>query len=67
MNKLLKTIIAVMAGVDIVMTIITPIFVSLMFINFADLTEFKLNLVFGIGLISTLFRSIKIGLFNFIK
>jgi len=67
MNKLTKTIIAILGGIDAVMTIVTPAIVSLLWIAYSDLEGPSLWLVLSIGLISTIFKSIKIGLFNLIK
>ena len=62
MNKLLKIGIALMGGVNVMFSIFIPIaLVFLILINF-DLSEQAQTTLLLIGLISTLYRAIDIGI-----
>lgn len=60
MNKLTKILIAILAGIDVTITIFTPILLSTIWIN---IFEFNTGsyFIFGLGLFASLFRAIKVG------
>ncbi len=60
MNKKLKAIIAVLGGCDLIFGITIPIFISLLIINTVQLTQFNSVIILIIGLLSTMFRAIKV-------
>lgn len=55
-----KIILAILAGVDVTITIFTPIILAVIWIN---ISGFNLNsyFVYGLGLLATIFRAIKVG------
>lgn len=60
MNKLIKTTIAILAGVDVTITIFTPIILAAIWVSIAGLSSSS-YFVYGAGLLATLFRAIKTG------
>ena len=60
MNKLTKTTIAILAGVDVTITIFTPIILAAIWVSIAGLS-ISSYFVYGVGLLATLFRAIKTG------
>ena len=62
MNKTLKTIIlAVLGGIDTVIYMFTPIILAAIWITIAGLDNWMSYFFYGLGLLSTLWRGIKIG------
>ena len=62
MNKLETTTLAVLGGIDAVITMVTPIILVTLWINEVNIFNgWKFYLLMGIGLLATLFRAIKIG------
>lgn len=61
MNKILKVLLAVVGGIDVVVSMFMPIIVATLWINLFGLVDWRSYLIFILGLFSTLFRSIKIG------
>ena len=61
MNKLLKILLAILAGIDITIYLFTPILISTLWINIFGLNNFGSYLISILGLLSTLFRAIKVG------
>jgi len=61
MNKILKIFLAIIGGVDVIVTILIPIFIGALWINVAGLIDWKVYFFFTLGLISALFRAIKVG------
>lgn len=60
MNKLLKFIISVLAGIEVVFYLITPIVISAILVVFST-NEITTTLINVGGLLATLYRGIKIG------
>ena len=60
MNKITKIILAILAGVDVTITIFTPMILAAIWISIAG---FNLGsyFVYGLGLLATIFRAIKVG------
>ncbi|MFP4457158.1 MAG: hypothetical protein ACLFPS_05805 [Clostridia bacterium] len=65
MNKALKTIIAIMGGIDTFVYIFTPFLLVLIFNKFFNIIGWRVVAFWAVGLISILFRAIKVGLFKF--
>ena len=61
MNKIIKTIIAVLGGMDATISIIIPLVVAILWVTVTGLTDWTSYLFYGMGLLATLFRAIKIG------
>ena len=61
MNKTWKILLSVMAGVDAVIYMVTPIILSVVWITLRGLDDYGTALFFALGLIATTFRAIKIG------
>ena len=61
MNKTTKIILAVLGGIDVTIYILTPIILSVIWMNIAGLENSLTYLFFALAGLSTLFRSIKIG------
>ena len=61
MNKALKILISIFAGVDAVMYMFTPIILAVVWVTLRGLNDFGTFFFFSLGLIATTFRAIKIG------
>ena len=61
MNKTLKTILAVLGGIEAAFSIAIPILLSLLWINFSGLSGISSEFVLGAGMLASLFRAIKVG------
>jgi len=61
MNKSETVLIAILGGVDAVITILTPILLSFLWISYANLFGWKAYLFLAVGFLATLFRGIRIG------
>ena len=61
MNKLIKIILAILAGIEAVVYIATPILLSTLLVTLLNTTGWKLYFFYIICLLATLFRAIKIG------
>lgn len=61
MNKATKILLSTMGGVDVVVYTITPIFISLLWVNTFGLSDIGTYTMYCAGLISSVFRGIKIG------
>lgn len=61
MNKKIKITLAVLGGIDTTIYLFTPIILAALWVSVAGLGDWKSFFFYGIGLLSTLFRSIKVG------
>jgi len=61
MNKKTKIILAILAGIDTTITMFTPILLVVLWMSVVELSIWKTYFIFGMGLLATLFRAIKIG------
>ncbi len=61
MNKLLKIILSILAGIEITFYLATPIIVAALWVIVNGLNDWTTYIFYGIGLTATLFRAIKIG------
>ena len=61
MNKLFKIILSVLAGINIIVEILTPILLAAIWINISPLEIWKEILIYSLGGLASFFRSIKIG------
>ena len=61
MNILKKISLAILGGVDVVVYIFTPILLSLIWVKLFGLYYWGDYLVYTIGLISSIFRGVKMG------
>jgi len=61
MNKPLKILLSVLAGIDVTINIFTPIILVAIWISLAGTDSVLDLLFFGLGLLATIFRAIKIG------
>ena len=60
MNKTIKIFLATIAGIDVTLTIFTPILLVTLWISVSGF-NFLSYLLYGLGLFATLFRAIKVG------
>lgn len=58
MNKFNKAILSILAGMDALFYIITPLLVSILWISFTGLSQW---LFYTIGICAMIFRAIKVG------
>ena len=61
MNKSIKIILAIFGGVERTFFMFSPMLLGTIWINISELDSMGSYLVFGIGLIASLFRAIKVG------
>ena len=59
MNKILKIIIAILGGIDVVFNIFIPISLILILVSLVDLSNFNFWVLISIGFLSTIYRVIK--------
>ena len=50
-----------MGGVDVVVYMITPIFISLLWVELFGMSDIETLIMYGAGLVSSSFRAIKVG------
>ena len=61
MNKLSKILLSILAGIEAVFYIFSPILLVALWVNIFGLYDFGSSLVYMIGLFATVFRAIKVG------
>jgi len=61
MNKIIKIILAILAGCSVIMEIITPIAIALFWGFFFNLSQTFSTMILIIGGLGTLFNAIRIG------
>ena len=59
MNKLIKIFVAILGGVDVVFSFLSPVLIVLLVINTLILSTFEQTLIILIGCLATLYRGIK--------
>lgn len=52
-------VIAILGGLDVLISIITPLMLALIWIRLSGLSEFSSYLIYVVGLLATFFRAIK--------
>jgi len=62
MNKLSKILIAILGAIDVVASILTPILLVLVFVKVFGFNGWGSYLLYGVGLVSGIFKAIKVGL-----
>ena len=67
MNKLLKILLATLAGIETVFSIGLPILVSLLWVRIGGLTNWSSYVLLSAGILASIFRGIKTGLMGFVK
>ncbi len=61
MNNLLKILLATLAGIEAVFYLVTPILISLIWVNLSSFNSFGTYAMYSAGLLASVFRGIKIG------
>ena len=61
MNKFNKVILAVIAGIEVTFNLFLPVIVAALWVRTSGLTDWTAYFFYGIGLISTFWRAIKLG------
>ena len=61
MNKFLLVILAILGGIEVVFTIMTPIIIAIFWVTIIGIENWTSYIFFGVCLVATLFRAIKIG------
>lgn len=61
MNKIIKAIITILGGVNIVFNMFIPVAVGLLLINYFAFDEAKNVLIMVVAMISTFYRAIEVG------
>lgn len=65
MNKFKLIILSILGGCDVVFTLFTPIILASLWVSITGLSSWSAYFIFGLGLLATLFRAIKILLKGF--
>jgi len=65
MNKIIKIIIAILGGIDIFVYVVTPIFLLFLWQEIFGVAGWTGYVFYGLGLLATLFRGIKIGILKY--
>jgi len=61
MNKLQKILIGILGAVDVVFSFFMPIAVAILWINMTSYQGIGSYFIYGLGLLSSIFRAIKTG------
>ena len=61
MNNFNKVILSILGGIDVTFYIISPILISILWVNVFYINKMGLNMIYAIGLFSSIFRGIKVG------
>ena len=61
MNKIQKILLAILAGIETVVYLITPILLVILWVKVNSLSDWTIYLFWGLGLLATLFRGIKVS------
>jgi hypothetical protein len=61
MNKFKKVILSILGGIEVTFTMFTPIILAALWVTVSSLENWTEYFIYGIGLLATLFRAIKIG------
>ncbi len=61
MNKFSVIILAILGGIEVVFTIFTPIVIAIFWVKIIGIENWASYVFFGMCLLATLFRAIKIG------
>lgn len=61
MNKFKKIILSILGGIDVTFYMFTPILIAVLWVRLSTLENWTEYFIYGIGLLSTIFRAIKIG------
>jgi len=61
MNNLLKILLAILGGIETVFYMVTPILISLIWVNISSFNSFGTYTMYSAGLLASVFRGIKIG------
>lgn len=64
MGKLKTVLLAILGGVDVTVYMFTPILLAALWVAVAGLNDWTSYFFYGIGLIATLFRAIKVGFYK---
>jgi len=60
MNKLMKVLLSILGAIDVIFTIATPMIIAAIWISITGLDTWNSYFFYGVGLLSTIFRAIKI-------
>lgn len=61
MNKFKKIILSILGGIDVTFYMFTPILIAVLWVRLSTLENWTEYFIYGIGLLATIFRAIKIG------
>jgi len=64
MNKLFKILISVLAGINVIIEILTPIILAAIWINISPIDNWKEILIYSFGGLASFFRAIRVGWFK---
>jgi hypothetical protein len=63
MNKTIKSLLAILGGVEAIFNIVAPILIVLLWLKVMPVNEFGTYVLYAAGIITSVFRAIKIGWF----
>ena len=61
MNKVSTVLLAILGGINVTIDMFMPILVAALWIDLNGLNSWTAYLFYGLGLLATLFRAIKVG------
>lgn len=61
MGKLKTTLLAIIGGIDVTISMFTPILIAALWVKVGGLDDWTSYFFYGLGLFATLFRAIKVG------
>jgi hypothetical protein len=60
-NKFKTIVLSILGGIDVTISIFTPVILAALYVTIFGLIDWKGYFFYGIGLLATLFRAIKVG------
>lgn len=61
MKKFKRIMISILGGIDVTFYMFTPIILAVVWVRIVGMTDWTEYFFYGIGLLSTIFRAIKVG------
>jgi hypothetical protein len=61
MKKITRILLAILGGIDVTISIFMPIIIAALWVSVAGLDNWSAYFFYALGLLSTLFRAIKVG------
>lgn len=61
MNKFKTILLSILGGIDVTFNMFTPIIIAALWVSLGSVDNWTETFIYGVGLLATLFRGIKLG------